>query len=233
MHQKIISITQMLRLPSVCVLCNQYHHQPYAVCQACCEFFKAIGPACRYCAFPLPDENFLVCGQCSRLKPAFDRTFVAYRFEEPLRNLLHEYKYHGGLYLRNFLVKLMLDAIANTPITTQCLIPVPLHPKRLKQRGFNQAAEFSKLLAKHLNVPCALTICKKIRHTQPQVNLSGKERKQNLHHAFQVKATAYQHVTLVDDLLTTGSTVNELASLLKKQGVSQVDVWCCARAAGD
>lgn len=233
MRQKIASITQLLRLPSVCVLCSQYHRSPYALCQACSLLCKPINVACQYCALPLPDQKFLVCGRCSKQKPAFDSTTAAYRFEEPLRTLLHQFKYHEALYLRTFLVQLILDSLANKTITTQCLIPVPLHPKRLRQRGFNQAAELSKLLAKHLNIPCELNLCKKIVHTVPQVSLSGKQRRRNLHHAFQAKSTNYQHITVVDDLMTTGSTANELASLLKRQGVARVDVWCCARATGE
>ncbi len=227
------SITQMLRLPAVCVVCYQYHREAYAVCRVCYSLLKQLGPACNYCALPLSDNNFPVCGRCSKIKPAFDRTLTLYRFEEPLRSLLHEYKYNGALFLRGFLVKLMLEALPPTGFKTQCLIPVPLHPTRLRERGFNQAAEFAKILSKYLQVPCELTLCKKILHTSPQANLSGKERQRNLHHAFEVKSTYYKHITLVDDLLTTGSTVNELAKLFKKQGVDRVDVWCCARAISD
>lgn len=220
----------MLRLPSVCVLCHQYQRKRFAVCQSCSSLLQQIGPACSYCALPLADDKFLVCGLCTKEKPAFDSTMTSYRFEEPLRTLLHEFKYQEALYLRTFLVKLMLDALPSQATQTQCLIPVPLHPKRLRQRGFNQAAELSKLLAKHLKIPCELTLCKKIINTSPQVSLNGKQRRGNLHQAFQSKPTSYQHVTLVDDLLTTGSTANELARVLKQQGVARVDLWCCARA---
>lgn len=231
-RQKIASITQLLRLPSVCVLCQQYHRGSFAVCQHCNDLFKRIDNACYYCALPLPDAKFLVCGDCSKKKPAIDHTITGYSFEEPLRTLVHEFKYHDAFYLRTFLAKLMLDALSEKIVTTQCLVPVPLHPKRLQQRGFNQAAELAKLLAKQLNIPCELALCKKIIHTPPQANLSGKQRRKNLHQAFQVKTNSYHHITLVDDLLTTGSTVNELASIFKQQGVIQVDVWCCARTSG-
>jgi ComF family protein len=230
MRQKIIRITQRLRLPSVCVICQQYHREPFAVCGLCTSLFKPIGPSCRYCALPLPDEKFLVCGFCSKERPAFDCTITAYRFEEPLRTLLHEFKYHEALYLRTLLAKLMLDALPQLATSTQCLVPVPLHPKRLRQRGFNQAAELAKLLARKLKIPCELNLCKKVIHTVPQVSLNSKQREQNLRHAFQSKPTHYQHITLVDDLMTTGSTASELARALKQQGVGRVDFWCCGRA---
>ncbi|KTC96302.1 ComF family protein [Legionella feeleii] len=229
MRQKITSIAQLLRLPSVCVLCQQYHRDPFAVCQPCNDLFKQITHACYFCALPLPDAKFLVCGVCSQKKPGFDHTITRYYFEEPLRTLIHEFKYRDAFYLRTFLTKLMLDALPEKTTSTQCLVPVPLHPRRLQQRGFNQAAELAKLLAKQLKIPCELNLCKKIIHTIPQANLDSQRRRKNLHQAFQVKINSYNHITLIDDLLTTGSTVNELARLFKQQGVTRVDVWCCAR----
>nr|WP_238583755.1 ComF family protein [Legionella jamestowniensis] len=230
MHRKRNSITQLLRLPSACVICHKYHREACAVCQECLSLFQPLGPACQYCAFPLFDDSYLVCGRCLKQKPAFDKTLVIYRFEEPLRTLLHEYKYNGALYLRKLFVKLMMDALPSEGLHTQCLIPVPLHYKRLRERGFNQAAEFSKRLASILNLPCELNLCRKVLHTPAQMGLNSEKRRHNLHRAFQIKQPSYQHITLIDDLLTTGSTVNELAKLFKQQGVTRVDVWCCARA---
>ncbi|WP_242604572.1 ComF family protein [Legionella fairfieldensis] len=229
MRYKKASITQRLHLPSTCVLCQQYHRGSLAVCQLCIGLFKQLGPACHYCALPLPDAEFLICGLCAKERPVFDSVLTAYAFEEPLRTLLHNFKYQGALYLRSFLIQLMLDALPLLTTSAQCLIPVPLHAKRLQQRGFNQAAELARLLAKKLKLPCDFKLCKKIIHTAPQASLDSKQRQQNLHQAFQSKTTSYQHVILVDDLLTTGSTANELARVLKRQGVSRVDLWCCAR----
>ena len=104
-----------------------------------------------------------------------------------------------------------------------------MHPKRLKQRGFNQAAILTKLLARKLNIPYDLTSCQKIINTEPQASLDGEQRQKNLRKAFRCKPLPYEHVTLIDDLLTTGCTANELALTLKKTGVKRVDIWCCAR----
>lgn len=229
MRHKMASITQRFRLPSICAICNQYHRDQLAVCTACHELLEPVGPACRHCALPLPDSNFLVCGHCSKKKPYFDQAIAAYRFEEPLRTLLHEFKYHEGLYLCSFLASLILHSLPQDAEKPQCLLPVPMHPSRLRQRGFNQAAELTKQLGHALDLPYDLSRCKKIINTAPQAGLCAAQRRRNLRHAFQVKPLLYQHITLVDDLLTTGSTVNELARVLKQQGVSRVDVWCCAR----
>lgn len=231
MRQKIASITQMLRLPVVCVLCYQYHRQPTALCELCLNSFKQLGSACRYCALPLPDSKFLICGFCCKEKPFIDATYSAYLFEEPLRTLLHDFKYKEALYLRSSLVQLMLDALPeNGQFQSQCLVPVPLHPKRLRQRGFNQAAELAKLLAKKLKMAFEADLCKKIIHTPPQVSLDGLQRRQNLRHVFATGPVKYQCITLIDDLMTTGSTANELARILKQKGATQVNLWCCARA---
>ena len=229
MRHKITSISQRLRLPSICALCNQYHRGRLAVCASCHALLTPIGPACYHCALPLPDNNFVICGHCCKKKPYFDHAIAAYRFEEPLRTLLHDFKYHEGLYLCSFLTTLIANALPPDAVNTQCLIPVPMHPIRLRQRGFNQAAELAKQLAHTLNLPFDLFSCKKIINTAAQAGLNEQQRRKNLRDAFEAKPLPYQHITLVDDLLTTGSTANELAKVLKKQGVTRVDVWCCAR----
>lgn len=227
MRQTLISITQKLRLPSICRLCQQLYKGPHAVCSSCIQFIPPLGNRCQTCAMPLPLSDFLICGHCIANPPHVDQVHVAYPYEEPLRGLLHDFKYQNGLYLRSFLCHLMLKALPSTK--AQCLIPIPMHPHRLKQRGFNHAAILAKTLAHHLTIPCDFKICKKIINTVPQATLNSQERKKNLRHAFSVKPSHYQQVILVDDLLTTGATANELAITLKKQGVTKVDLWCCAR----
>lgn len=228
MLQKIPIITH-LRLPAPCVLCHDYHRRPYAVCEPCETLLKPISNPCQYCGIALSDTLFKTCGHCIKKRPYFDRVLCAYLFREPLRTLLHDYKYQHALYLRSFLVKLMLQALPSN-YHSDCLIPVPLHRSRLKQRGFNQAAELTKLLAKKCRLPYSLTLCEKTINTPPQVGLHASARRQNLRRSFRVHPCDYQHITLIDDLITTGSTANELARRFKQQGVKQVDVWCCARA---
>lgn len=215
-------------IPTTCYLCSHYHPGSEALCSACMGLFQPIRHGCTICRLPLVDDAFLLCGRCLRKPPLFDCAYSHYYFEDPLRSLLHDFKYHGSLFLRSVLVKLMLDAV---PVDYQpdCLIPVPLHRKRMRQRGFNQSAELAKILAKKIQVPCQLSLCEKVINTTPQVALNRRERQNNLRQAFVAKANSFEHVTLIDDLLTTGSTANELARVLKKQGVKRVDIWCCAR----
>ena len=230
MRHKIASIAQTFRLPRICSLCNQYHPDHDAICKPCHALLKPLGPACQHCATLLPDAIFPVCGKCSIKPQALDRVITAYRFDEPLRTLLHEFKYHQALYLSNFLTQLILDALYDDAKKTQCLIPVPMHPLRIRQRGFNQAAELAKRLGRKLNIPYDLSGCQKISNTAPQATLNAKLRRKNIRNTFKANSVDYKHITLIDDLLTTGSTANELARVLKQQGVTRVDLWCCARA---
>ncbi|MGV3740182.1 MAG: ComF family protein [Gammaproteobacteria bacterium] len=219
-----------LYLPVLCRICHQYHHNQHAICQACIGVLDPLGPACHSCANPLPQAKPPICGACAVHPPAIDRIFTSYRYTEPLRTLLHAFKYEAALYLTSFLADLILQALENSS-DTECLIPIPLHKQRIRARGFNQAAVLTQYLSKILNKPYSLQGCDKILPTVAQAGLNAKQRRTNLLHAFQAKNLSYQHVTLIDDLYTTGATANEVAKTLKKQaGVQRVDLWCCARA---
>ena len=112
----------------------------------------------------------------------------------------------------------------------ECIIPVPLHPQRLRVRGFNQALELARIIAKQLNIPLNYSLCQRDKSTPFQSGLSAKQRKQNLKNAFIVtKPHAYKHVAIFDDVVTTGTTVNELAKQLKNSGVETIEVWAIAR----
>lgn len=172
----------------------------------------------------------MICGPCSLQKHDIEQTIAGYRYAEPLRTLLHEFKYREGLYLSSFLAGLILDVIPNDAVRPQCLIPVPMHPQRLRQRGYNQAVELAKQLGRALKLPLDVSHCKKIINTAPQASLDADARRKNLRQAFAAKPLPYQHIVLVDDLITTGSTTIELAKVLKShQETVRVDVWACAR----
>lgn len=225
------NIFNRLKLPAVCKLCSQYHTGGQAICQFCMGLFEKIETACCICRMPI-GEQFDLCGACIKKKPQFNRVFTAYRYEEPLRGLIHEFKYREGLYLLPVLLKLLLDALPLSLEKPDCILPVPLYLKKLRQRGFNQAALLARGVARHLEVPYDFVSCQKIKNTSPQAQLNRKQRRSNLFNSFSVREMPYSHILLVDDLLTTGSTVNELSTLLKRQGVKKIDVLCCARTIG-
>lgn len=229
MRQTLRRVSQALSLPSLCTLCNQFHKESVAVCSFCRDLLSPLGPCCQQCAYPLPRTSHMLCGQCIKNPPPFDRAYIGYQFEEPLRGLLHRFKYHQALYLGSFLSQLMSAAFPKNTNTNTCLVPVPMHSLRIKQRGFNHAAFLATLLAKRFKLPYDLTSCKKIINTAPQAGLNSQQRQNNLAQSFVVGPMPYSHVILIDDLLTTGSTARELANTLKKAGVERVDICCCAR----
>jgi ComF family protein len=119
-------------------------------------------------------------------------------------------------------------------LRVDAILPVPLHPGRLRQRGFNQALELARPIARQYRLPLLLNHVKRVKNTLEQSSLSGKERKTNLRQAFSlVKGINYPAIAIVDDVMTTGSTVEELSGLLKKNGVNYVEIWCLARAGHD
>ncbi|WP_419418972.1 ComF family protein [Legionella sp. D16C41] len=233
MLKKLASIAQLLRLTAVCALCNQYHREHFAICNSCLALLRRLEHACVICQLPLADDSILQCGYCIKQKPIYDQVLTAYIFEEPLRTLIHQFKYQQALYLNSLLTKLMLDALPNQSYYSDCLIPIPLHPKRLYNRGFNQSVILAQALGKKLAIPVDLRVLHKTRNTQPQATLSRKQRHSNLNSSFTVHTNHYQHVTIIDDLLTTGSTANEVAKALKDKNIQRVDIWCLARATID
>lgn len=230
MLKRLKSISQKIQFPAICNLCSQYHNNLSAICEFCSELLISIGSQCEICALPIPQSSTMTCGKCLKKKPWFDKVFVNYIFEEPLRTILHDFKYKEGLYLTSFLTDLMFQNFDDDLSKTECLIPVPLHLNKLKARGFNQSALLAKKLAKQLNLPVGLDYCQKTLNTLAQAGLKWDQRSKNLKNAFRLKKTIpYKNITLIDDLITTGSTANELAKVLKNHGIEKVYLWCVAR----
>lgn len=230
METQIKSITQLIKLRAPCVVCKQYHQGRQIVCEACDDLISPLINACIRCRIILNDDNHTICGSCLKQKKYFDEVICHSQFEEPLRGLIHAFKYHQALYLGSYLSSLMLRHKADIPTKADCFIPVPVHQKRLRERGYNHALELTKLLAKKLNKPYLVGLCQKVIHTPYQAGLKLKDRNKNLAGAFQVRPNQLKHVVIVDDLMTSGNTANELSKALKATGIQKVSVWCCARA---
>ncbi len=221
-------LKKFLSVKAICILCKQKHPRQHGLCPPCTRLLTPRGSACVQCAVAIPSMHAPHCGHCLQKKPAYDRILTAYRFEEPLRTLVHEFKYQEGFYLTDFLIHLMLEAQPHP--FTQCLIPMPMHPQRLQHRGYNQAVLLAKGLSKALSIPYNTALCQKKINTPAQASLSAPEREKNVLNAFSAHPSSFEHLTIIDDVVTTGHTVNALAHALKAQGIKIVDVWCCARA---
>lgn len=215
-------------LPPVCILCSQKTYRKIDLCHACENDLECIKNPCVICGNHLP-ENTNICGQCLKRQPAFDETTAPLSYEMPTTKLITGLKFHHHLINAK-----ILGALLNKYLTQaenpDVIIPVPLHKKRLRHRGFNQAIEIAKPISKALNIPIDRFSCRRIRNTESQTLIKAKLRRKNVKNAFRINPNFKAcHVAIVDDVLTTGNTVNELASALKKAGVKKVSVWSSAR----
>jgi ComF family protein len=174
-----------------------------------------------------------ICGACLAKPPAFTRTIAALRYTFPIDALIHTLKYQSNLAIAPILTNLLITRLKGLKATERMpdiIIPMPLHPVRLRERGFNQAMEISRYISKHMGIVLLPDSCQRIKHTPPQTGLPWKDRHKNIRKAFSCKIDfSGKHVALVDDVMTTGATLNELAKALKKQGATEISNWVIAR----
>jgi len=227
-----LQTTRFWLFPPACALCDGASYQGLDLCQGCYRDLPRIRRACIRCAAPINSSgNSLVCGVCQRKPPWFQGVTAPFRYQQPLVYLIHQLKFARQLSMARLLGRLMTEHFVNRSGLPDFLMPVPLHPKRLRERGFNQAMEISRVLGKGLNIPVLNRSCRRVRFTVAQSLLPVKKRRANVRGAFQVHGSVKdQHIAIVDDVLTTGSTVNELARCLVRAGAKRVEVWVVARA---
>jgi ComF family protein len=184
-------------------------------------------PHCPQCATPTPDGQ--VCGTCLRHPPAFDRTHAALAYAFPLDRLIPRLKYHGRLAVAPALGACLARAVEAAPRPDR-LIPMPLHPQRVRERGFNHASEIARVVAVRCGLPLDTASCQRVRDTPPQMGLKHDARRRNVKDAFACTGGVRgQHVALIDDVMTTGTSLDELAATLKRAGAREVSCWVAAR----
>lgn len=208
------------------------------MCRSCRSDIRTLtSPLCTVCgaSFATPGGIDHVCGACLATPPRFTAARAAVLFDGVARELVHRFKYDGKVHLVRPLTLLALEAL--TPFAAasaaHCLMPVPLHRRRLRERGFNQAILLGRPLAKSWQIPLVVDNLKRIRWTEPQINLSAAERETNVRGAFAVAdpaAICGKKILLMDDVYTTGSTVTECSRVLRQAGAVGVYVITVARA---
>jgi len=204
------------------------------LCESCAATLPYNHLACPRCALPLPFQSDEPCGLCQKRPPAYDRSFALFHYEEPARHLIRTLKFHNRYPNARLLGEMLADALVERTDQPELLIPVPLHHSRYRERGYNQTLEIARHLARRLPIALDFESCIRARPTQPQTELKGKERRRNMKRAFALaRPVTASHVAILDDVVTTGTTVNELAKVLRKAGVARLDVWACARAGGN
>lgn len=214
-------------LPHHCALCGAGTLNQL-VCTGCdADLSHCRAPACPICALPTPGGQ--VCGSCLQRPPAFDRTLAAFSYRFPLDRLLHAFKYSGNLALIEVLAKPLAQLAAVHP-KPDLLMPMPLHPERLKERGFNQSLEITRPISRWLGIPLSADACQRTRDTPAQAGLKWKERRRNVRGAFACDLDlSGKKIAVLDDVMTTGATLNEIGRILKDRGATEVSAWVVAR----
>lgn len=202
------------------------------LCPGCLADLPRLPAArCPTCALPTPGGE--VCGACLRRPPAFSRCRAVYRYAFPADVLVQRLKFGGELALAGFLADRLAEEIGDTPLP-DLLLPMPLHPRRLGERGFNQAVEIGRALSRRLGVPLAIAGCRRGRDTPAQAGLDLKARRRNLRGAFACEPVlAGRRVALLDDVMTSGASLDELARAVRQAGAAEVEAWVVARTLRD
>ena len=230
MARRWIEVLRYGLLPPRCLLCGAPGHDGIDLCADCAAELPRNRSCCARCALPLPTPAAL-CGHCQRHPPAWDAAWAPFRYGWPLDRLEARYKFGATLAAGRALEALWQDEPVPVALPA-LLVPVPLHRARLRQRGYNQALELAKPLARHLGVPLRRDVLQRLRSTDAQTELDAPARRHNVRGAFATRAgiTLPPHVAVLDDVMTTGATLAECARVLKRAGVRRVDVWALARA---
>lgn len=226
-------------LPDRCRVCSVHLQEPgpESICRLCLERVVYLGSAvCYRCGTVLCGSvsRGQLCGDCLKMPPPWTRCFSLVKYDEPVSALLHQLKYHADTRV----LPALTTIIANMPdhdsllVDAECIVPVPLHRRRLRERGLNQAAVLARLLCRERSAMVRQFILRRDRLTLPQTGLSGVARRKNLRGAFRlmdVEAVKGRRVLLVDDVYTTGTTVRECAGVLRQGGASEIYVLTFAR----
>lgn len=223
-----------LLAPSRCYWCGLASGASPA-CAACAGALPWNQPACRACALPLAaTAGTDVCGACLCQAPPQDRSWAAFRYEPPLPHAIVELKFRGRLAPAYVIGALMAARLAARPQPLpEVLIPMPLHAGRLRRRGYNQAVELGRQLARRLALRFEPAGARRLRATEEQTRLDAAGRRRNVQGAFAVEAALVRerHIALLDDVITTGATVSELARAARAAGAARIEVWAAARVA--
>ncbi len=228
--------------PPRCVLCSAPGMEGLELCPACLGSLPWNRYACPCCALPLPAAARGPCGRCRGRPPPF-RAFAPLLYRSPVDHLVHELKFAGRLPRARLLGGLLARSLMghlrrpgeDTPgrgDMPQVVLPVPLHPSRLRQRGFDQALELARPVARALALRLEPGACVRLRPTEAQSHLDAGARRANLRGAFAARHPLPERVAVIDDVLTTGATAEAVARALRRAGAREILVWTVARAPG-
>jgi ComF family protein len=215
-------------LPATCLVCGAAG-RGRDLCDGCAGDMTPNRRACARCAIPLESPGAL-CGLCAKRAPPQASAWVPFVYGAPIDLLLTRFKFAGDLAAGRVLAELALAERPPHAALPDALVPVPLHASRLRERGYNQALELARAWSRALRVPLVTDALVRTRATPAQTGLSALERRRNLRGALAVVVPLPRRVAIVDDVMTTGTTLRESARALRRAGCGEVQVWAVARA---
>ncbi len=214
-----------------CVLC--FETAKFCVCKTCESSFVTNDNRCLCCAVRLPSSFSLnFCGECLSHSPAFSKTYVLYDYSHACAQLIKQFKFNHQLCIGDYFAHQLHNlycSIIKENGSYDAIIPLPLSRVRIKERGYNQTHELLRIIAKNTNAIIDTKNVRRIKATKPLSSLNLVQRKKEIKGAFSAQAMPYKKVLLVDDVMTTGSSLNELAKTITKVGVESCDVLILAR----
>ncbi len=217
-------------LPRHCVLCGLFSGCEN-LCPPCAAELPYNNCACAQCGLPLPAQPDKVCGACLKKPPPWDETVAGLKYQFPVDQLVCRFKYNRNLACGQTLGGVLLEAIHNKGgPRPQAIVPVPLHRSRLFSRTFNQALMLALQLSRPLEIPVHHALLIRTRRTKAQSGLDSSQRRKNVRGAFACHRHGLKHVAIVDDVMTTGRTLEECTRSLKRAGAESVTAWVAARA---
>ena len=226
-------------VPTLCIVCKRQCHGAYSLCPECEAQLPAIGSHCQRCGLPFPERQLQQarCGNCLGKEFPVQQCHALFHYSSPINKLLSSFKYRARLDIGRSLGCLLahkMSSVYSKKTAPDLLIPVPMHPRRYFQRGFNQSWELTRFCGDMTGFKTCANLVKKTRHTESQTSLSShKKREANLHKAFAINGRMaldnVSKITIIDDTVTTMATVSALARLLRSHGIPEVEVWCIAR----
>jgi ComF family protein len=232
MTHKVLAVL----FPPTCVLCGASGQDCLSgldLCSGCAADLPPNRRACARCARPF--ETVMpagaICGACQRSAPPFDLSLAAFRYEGAVPSLVVGAKFRARLNLVRLLGQALAERIrADAPPRPEVIVPVPLHASRQLGRGYNQALEIARVVGRELSLPVDPRVLTRIHPTPPQTGLAAAARRRNIRGAFRVEGDfRWRHVAVLDDVVTTGSTVYEISRVLRAAGAQRIQIWAVAR----
>ena len=217
--------------PRCCPVCDEVIPYGKKICDTCEKKVPLIKePACKKCGKQLDNERQEYCGDCNRKKHSFIQGKAVFSYREEMKLSMYRFKYANKREYADYFAEVAVEKYRDWIIARdiEAIVPIPMFWGKMRQRGYNQADVFAKALSRELELPVESQLVYRVKNTVPQKELNDRQRKDNLKGAFQVRTNIvkYKRVLLVDDIYTTGATINAVGEVLKTIGVEEIYFLC-------